>query len=454
MRSARDAGVPPLGAAEEARLARLIEAGVIARAVLDGDGPRADASTADLERVEAEGRAARQQFLLSHTRFIWSLAWSEANRYGIDADDLLQEGFLAANSALNRFDPALGRFSTFAYRGIQARIREFAASRGGAVGLSASQAITLQRARAIEARMTAETGRRPDAAQVAAELGRSQAWTAELLAHQFPALMGDNPTWDNHLLAPGPGEQEQFPGIVAGMKTLSNKQRDAIALRFGFSDGHPHTYQEIADQMGIPPSDARRTCEAALTLLRDADAHERLMMSGPGASAATPEQLAVLPRVDRFTAMGLSLLEVAMAAKTEPQKVVEAVQAGGRKDLMARLVGAERRLNGARSVGSDVLAEAIRHDAEAHQTQRAIRNYDAETDRLRDAIQAQRETPEAKIERLTKQADALRQENARLKLASMRRGYAPRPADRARTMPVTAKPPAPPRPQPVPALSL
>ncbi len=442
-----------LDQAEEARLARLIEAGVLAKAVLDSDGPEAKASRAELEQIAVQGDDARQRFLLSHTRFVWSVAIPEARRSGLDAEDLFQEGFLEMSRALQGFDPAKGRFSSYAYRGVRARVQGVAASRNGTSGLSAERALTLRQARAIEARQTAELGHRPSAAQVADELGRGTAWTAELLAHQYPLLMGDTPIWDNTVSVVGPGERDDYSGVIAGLEALSGKQRAVLALRFGFGGEQPLSYQQIAKQMGISLSDARRTCEDVLAALRQADAQDRRAEVGPGSSLATPEQLAALPRIDRLTEKGLSLLEVAIATKTEPHEVVEACQAGGRKDLLTRLVKAETRFTGLSSPGTNVLTQAIRHDDEARQARSAVTAAEAETERLRGIIESHRETPEAQIERLKKEIAELHQENMHLRSAIHSRPSTRSTNRNRRTAPAPSWT-APATPEPVPAPSL
>lgn len=427
---------------------------MLARAMLDGDGPDVAASRTELEQIAAEGDDARQRFLLSNARFIWSVALPEARRLGLDAEDLFQEGFLEMSRALQTFDPAKGRFSSFAYRGVRARVQGVATSGNGTSGLAAERALTLRQARAVEARLASESGHQPSVAQVAKELGRGTAWTAELLAHQSPLLMGDNPIWDNTASAVGPGEQEDYAGVIAGVEALSAKQRAVLALRFGFGGGEPCSYRDIGEQMGISLSDARRTCETALASLRQADAQDRRAEPGPGASLATPKQLEMLPSIDRLTEAGLSLLEVGIAMETEPLQVLQACQAGGRKDLLTRLVKAQTRFSTTSSVGTDVLTQAIRHDSQARQARRAVTKAEAETERLRTVIKANRETPEAQIERLKKEMAALRQENLGLRSTATRSRHSARSTSNTRP---GSPPPgwaasAPPR--PAPALSL
>ncbi len=432
----------PLGEMEEARLAHLIEAGVLARAALDTDDLPVGASRTELAQIVAEGDAARQRFLLSHTRFVWSIALPEAHRLGLDPDDLVQEGFVELSRALQSFDPQKGRFSSYAYRGVRARIHAAATGRNGASGLPADRALTLRQARAIEARLTAETGQVPSMAQVAKELGRSPAWTADLLNHQFPTLMGDSSMVENIAGPNSLDEPEEHPGVAAGLMVLSTTQRLVVSLRFGFSDDHPRSYREIGEQMGMSWSSARRVCESALAVLRQTAAAVRDQQDGegPGSSLASPEQMAMVPRIDRLTGKGLSLLEVAMAMKTGPRQIVEACRAGGRKDLMARLTGFELRMSGPRPAGTDVLAEAIRRDTRIRRAQQRATGIELTTSRLRDIIAASPTVPEAHAIRLMKQTVEPHHSGRRPKTASGHTAQAVQSQTRPGLLPVTPSP--------------
>ncbi len=73
---------------------------------------------------EQEETASTDLLVLSHGRLVVRMA-RKFSRYGIDFDDLVQEGNLALMTAAEKFEPAMGyRFSTYAHWWISQRMRE------------------------------------------------------------------------------------------------------------------------------------------------------------------------------------------------------------------------------------------------------------------------------------------------------------------------------------------
>ena len=103
---------------EEVALARRVEAGVIAEAVLarrfTWASRDAVASDADLAAVRADGQAAREVLVGRNIGLVWFVVNPVANRTGLEADELFQEGVVGVLEAVERFDPDKGGFATFA----------------------------------------------------------------------------------------------------------------------------------------------------------------------------------------------------------------------------------------------------------------------------------------------------------------------------------------------------
>jgi len=352
------ATAPLLDQAEETRLARLIEAGVIAQAVIDGHGPTVTATSTELEQIVAEGKRATEQFVLSNLRLAWSVAIPAARLSGLPADDLAQEAVLAMGKVLQRFRPEAGRFSTFAKPQIEGHIKQVVATRNGAAIVPAHEAREVRRAKAIAARIEAATGQPATVEAVAAELGRQPASTARLLAHQYPVLAGDSTTID-YRVDPGPDQDDDVSDQVReGLARLPVSTRQMLALRYGFSDGRPHTYEEIGAQLRMSTGTVRRACVAALATLRETPSESQT----PPRPTSTRHG-AALTRIDKLSAMGMSLVEVGIAMRTDPHVIVQVCQSGSRDDLLRRFTGAEERLSGPQPAGVDLLARAIKREA-------------------------------------------------------------------------------------------
>ena len=179
--------LPLLTAEEEASLARTIESGVAAAAVLAGHRLRVDATRAELERIAAEGERARERFLLSNLRLVAFVASGIAGRDRVlSRQEVSQEGVAAMAGVLGNYDWRRGRFSTIAVPTIRRRVIEYVASRGGTLGVPAHRAILIRRAGAITARLESETRQPARLQAVADELGLSEAHTASLLSLNPP----------------------------------------------------------------------------------------------------------------------------------------------------------------------------------------------------------------------------------------------------------------------------
>ncbi len=328
--------LPLLTANEEASLARRIEAGVAATAVLAGHQLRVDANRAELERIAFEGEQARERFLLSNLRLVAFVTSGISGRDpGLPRQEVLQEGVAAMAEVLRRFDWRRGRFSTLAVPTIRRRVTEYRASRGGSLGVPAHRAIQIRRARAIAARLESETGQPANAHAVAEELGFSETHTAALLRHQAPASID----------AMAPHAQEQTLAVLSAhppaaepimdLRRLPAEQREALTLRYGLADGRPRSYLEVAEETGQSASSARRTCERGLATLR-AQAAKRDDDQATANWARVQATTETLKQVDRLSKAGLSLTEVAIALKTEPAQLHDICQAGHRQDLLAR----------------------------------------------------------------------------------------------------------------------
>src|SRR5512134_4075745 len=102
--------VPLLTAEDERELSRVIEAGRDAQTLLDS-GRRA----ADLKAAVASAADAKDRFIRSNLRLVVSIARRYPLPQGMDLLDLIQEGNLGLEHAVDKFDWRKGfKFSTYA----------------------------------------------------------------------------------------------------------------------------------------------------------------------------------------------------------------------------------------------------------------------------------------------------------------------------------------------------
>ncbi|MFM7266989.1 MAG: sigma-70 family RNA polymerase sigma factor, partial [Cyanobium sp.] len=101
--------VPLLTAAEEIELAHHVQAGKQLQEI-----PAADLSAQQKRRLRM-GQRARDRMMAANLRLVVSVAKKYQNQ-GLELLDLVQEGAIGLERAVDKFDPAMGyKFSTYAY---------------------------------------------------------------------------------------------------------------------------------------------------------------------------------------------------------------------------------------------------------------------------------------------------------------------------------------------------
>jgi len=264
---------PLLTAAEETDLAHQVEAGLLAREALSGGRGCVGATVEELLLLEELGERARQRYIRANLRLVAKIARQAALRTRLPEGDLFQEGCLGLICAVERFDCRRGyRFSTYASFWVRAYVGAATASSLGALNVSSSRAQQLRGARGVEVELAQSLGRAPAVAEVAAALGRSEALTAELLAHQVPQSFDglDGEGVDVPAASGGWGEvrlEHDRPGAEL-LCHLQGLERDVLALRCGFVGERVHSYAEISRLLTITASKARRLERRALDALR------------------------------------------------------------------------------------------------------------------------------------------------------------------------------------------
>jgi RNA polymerase primary sigma factor len=257
--------VPLLDAAQERELSQKIEAGRDAQAKLDGG-----ARGVDLKRAVREAARARDYFIRANLRLVVSIARRYPLPPGMDLLDLIQEGNLGLEHAVEKFDWRKGfKFSTYATFWIRQAIGRALDQKANLVRLPS------ERSAQLRAALRDVSGEGDDLDAELANLHRLATPTS------LDRTVGDDGEQELVDLLPDavPGPEqlvvdamhtEQVTGLL---ENLEPRARVAVEQRFGLVDGQRRSFREVGEALGVTAEAARRIVKRAVDELKvDAEA--------------------------------------------------------------------------------------------------------------------------------------------------------------------------------------
>ncbi|MCY4638480.1 MAG: sigma-70 family RNA polymerase sigma factor [Acidobacteria bacterium] len=215
--------------------------------LLDAAISRAGSGGRDAER-------AREQLIEMNLRLVVSFAKRMYRPdLGVSFPDLVQEGNVGLMKAVERFDPAQARFSTYAAWWIRQSMRKAIAETGRTVRIPVHVQERLADVAAVESEVARESGLRPGPVEVAERMGVDPAVVERLrlvprqsVSVDAPVWMDDeeSETWGSRLADPdAPDPEAQLRGLECRGVLLDVMQRElrgveqaALCRRFGLAD--------------------------------------------------------------------------------------------------------------------------------------------------------------------------------------------------------------------------
>ncbi len=253
--------VPLLTAQEERDLSKIIERGAEARAKKeDGETGR------DLDRAIREAAVAKDRFIRANLRLVVSVARRYPLPPGMELLDLIQEGNLGLEHAVDKFDWRKGfKFSTYATFWIRQAIGRALDQKASLVRLPGDRSASLRAA------LRQVSGDGDELDEEHARLHRLTTPTS------LDRTIGDDDS--NELVdllpdaKPGPeaevmarAEEEMVTGLL---DILDPRARYAVEQRFGLHDGRKRSYREVGEELGVTAEAARRLVKRAVSSVRD-----------------------------------------------------------------------------------------------------------------------------------------------------------------------------------------
>ena len=264
---------------QELTLARLVQR----REQLLREGEPDKDELADKERrlTLHRGKRAKERMIQANLRLVVSVA-KKYQRRGMDLLDLVQEGTLGLERAVERFDPTRGfRFSTYAYWWIRQGITRALASQSRTIRLPVHITEKLNRIKRAQRELSARLGRLPCVAEIAQELNLSEALIRETLLQLPKPVSLEARVGKEHdmqlgdLLEDGHGTPEQelareqlHNDLEALLEDLSSREAEVIRQRFGLVDDTPRSLTELGAARQLSRERVRQIDSRALRKLR------------------------------------------------------------------------------------------------------------------------------------------------------------------------------------------
>jgi RNA polymerase primary sigma factor len=274
--------IPLLTAVEEVELARAVEAGLFADEKLLHSFDLKAEDRRDLHVLVLRGQAAKRKLIEANLRLVVSIAKRYIGR-GMSILDLVQEGNLGLIRAVEKFDYARGyKFSTYATWWIRQAMSRALADQARTIRVPVHVVELMNRVVRLQRALLQANSIEPSPEQIADVLGVPEERVVEVLRLAQEPVSLHAPVGEEDDVALGDliedADAVSPADSVAVMmlrehldtllSTLGEREKRVVQLRYGLTDGEPHTLEEIGRTFGVTRERIRQIEAKTLAKLR------------------------------------------------------------------------------------------------------------------------------------------------------------------------------------------